>query len=163
MAKVLAITVLESAEELKKIKAKAAFHQRARVDMVQLLARGITDTTTLAAKTGTGRNTIVTWKKRYQAGGLAGLLSDRRGGDQCSGLSEAQKQIIADKMHDPNDAFTSYVQARQWLEQEHGIVKNYHALNKYLKRNFKTRLKVGRKSHVKKDEAAVAVFKKPGR
>lgn len=163
MAKVLLIVVSESAEALKKAKAKAASHQRARLEMLQLLAGGISDTTTLASRTGAGRNTIVTWKKRYGAGGLAALLGDGRGGDKRSGLSGEQKQIIAQKMQDPEDAFTSYTQAQRWLEQEHGIVKNYQALNKYLKRNFGAKLKVGRKSHLKKDEAAVAVFKKPGR
>lgn len=52
---------------------------------------------------------------------------------------------------------------KTWMKTELGIDKEYHAINKYLKRNFGTKLKVGRKSHVKKDDAAIAVFKKPAR
>lgn len=37
----------------------------------------------------------------------------------------------------------------------------YHAVNKYVKRKFGARLKVGRKSHVQKSPADEAVFKKP--
>jgi transposase len=68
---------------------------------------------------------------------------------------------IEKKLSDPKNAFTSFGQAQTWLKEEFGIAKNYHAVNKYLKRNFGAKLKVGRKSHVRKDEAAVAVFKKP--
>jgi hypothetical protein len=37
----------------------------------------------------------------------------------------------------------------------------YQAVNKYLKRKFGNKLKVARKSHIHKDPAAEAVFKKP--
>ncbi|MBS1614904.1 MAG: hypothetical protein JST06_02165 [Bacteroidetes bacterium] len=40
---------------------------------------------------------------------------------------------------------------------------SYHATKNYLKRNLGVKLKEGRRSHVKKDEAAVAVIKKPVR
>ncbi|MBK8444601.1 MAG: winged helix-turn-helix domain-containing protein [Sphingobacteriales bacterium] len=54
----------------------------------------------------------------------------------------------------------SYKEAQQWLKSELGIEKQYNTVRMYLKRNFGTKLKVGRKSHIKKDEAAVDTFKK---
>jgi transposase len=131
--------------------------------MVLLIAGGIDDTATLAAKTGADRNSIAAWKKRYNTGGIKALLGDGRGGDKRSGITDAQKQQIKEKLSDPKDTLRTYKEAQGWLSEEMGIDKEYHAFNKYLKRNFGTKLKVGRKSHVKKDEAAIAVFKKPAR
>jgi hypothetical protein len=37
---------------------------------------------------------------------------------------------------------------------------NYQTINSYVKRHFKAKLKVTRKSHIKKDEKAVESFKK---
>lgn len=128
--------------------------------MLLLVAGGTTETAKLSAKTGASASAILCWKKRYNSGGLQYLLSDRRGGDYCSGWSAAHKQLIAQKIHDPENGFTTYGQAQQWMADELGVVKNYQAVNKYLKRNFGTKLKVGRKSHLKKDAQAVETFKK---
>ena len=140
---------------------KAPVHQRSRLKMLLLIAKGITAVATLAAKTGVHRDSITAWKKRYAVAGIDGLLADDRGGDFRSGISATDKQKIKEKLSDPKDAFTSFGQAQAWVNKELGTDKKYHAINKYLKRNFGASLKVGRKSHVKKDEAAVAVFKKP--
>jgi transposase len=163
MAKSLVITVKESIEDLKSLYSKAPVHLRARYKMLFLIAGGCYSTNELAARTGVNRNSIAIWKRRYNCGGLAQLRSDERGGDFKSEISAVDKKKIEEKISDPKDAFTSFGQAQAWLKEELGIDKQYHAVNKYLKRNFGAKLKVGRKSHVKKDEAAVAVFKKPAR
>lgn len=163
MAKSIIIEVKESVEEINILLRKAAVHQRPRLKMLLLIAKGITVVGTLAAKTGVHRYTISGWKKRYHFGGLEALLSDERGGDFRSGISAENKKRIEERLSDAKDAFTSFGEAQQWINKELGINKKYHAVNKYLKRNFGAKLKVGRKSHVKKDDAAVAVFKKPGR
>ena len=163
MAIRLEIQVQETEETLKGRLLKASVHQRPRLKMLLCLVRGKSTTAELAAATGANKNSIAAWKKRYASGGLDALLADDRGGDFRSGLDDEQKQKIKQKLSEPKEALTSYKQAQQWFEEELQVKKNYHAINKYLKRNFGTKLKVGRKSHVKKDEAAVAVFKKPTR
>ncbi len=163
MAKAVIISVKETSEELKKLKNNSPIHLQARLKMLILIAGGLTSSVELAAKTGVSRNSIASWKVDYREGGIEQLISDHRGGDYLSGITDEQKKKIEMKLSDPKDAFTSFGQAQDWLKQELGIEKQYHAVNKYLKRNFGAKLKVGRKSHVKKDEAAVAVFKKPTR
>ena len=163
MAKAIIITVKETPEELKKLKEKAPVHLQARLKMLILIAGGVTGSVDLAAKTGVSRNSIASWKADYNKGGIDQLISDHRGGDYLSGITVEQKKKIEEKLSNPKDAFTSFGHAQDWLKNELGINKQYHAINKYLKRNFGAKLKVGRKSHVKKDEAAVAVFKKPTR
>ncbi len=129
--------------------------------MLRCILNGETASAALAAATGSSTDSIALWKKAYHQGGLQALLSDGRGGDFRSGMSEEQKQKIEQKLHVAEGALTSYKQAQRWLKEELNLDKNYDAVYKYLKRNHGTKLKVGRKSHVKKDEAAVAVFKKP--
>jgi len=163
MAKGITLVVKESVEDVKSAYGKAPVHLRPRYKMLLLILNGCTGTNDLAAKTGVSRNTISIWKQRYSSGGLDQLKSDERGGDFKSDISAADKKKIEEKISNPKDAFTSFGQAQAWLKEELGIDKQYHAVNKYLKRNFGAKLKVGRKSHIKKDEAAVAVFKKPTR
>lgn len=161
MAKSVVVNVKESISDLKALYGKAAVHLRPRYKMLLLIAGGQTSSQELAAKTGVSRNSIAAWKRIYSEGGLDQLTSDLRGGDFKSNISAEDKKKIEKKLSDPRKAFTSFNEAQAWLKEELGIDKNYHAVNKYLKRNFGAKLKVGRKSHIKKDEAAVAVFKKP--
>jgi len=163
MGKSVVVNVKENISDLKALFGKAAVHLRPRYKMLLLIAGGQTSSQELAAKTGVSRNSIANWKRSYSEGGIEQLISDKRGGDFKSNISVDDKKKIEKKISDPKDAFTSFSQAQAWLKKELGIDKNYHAVNKYLKRNFGAKLKVGRKSHVKKDEAAIAVFKKPTR
>ena len=163
MAGTFHIQVTESAEELKARLGRVPVYLRCRVKMLSLIAGGTTAVGTLCAKLGVSGPALKEWKTKYRSGGIEALLCEGRGGDKRSGITAAQKQQIADKISNPEDALHSYGEAQAWLKTEMGIEKEYHALNKYLKRNWGTKLKVGRKSHVKKDEAAVAVFKKSGR
>ena len=69
-------------------------------------------------------------------------------------------QAIHRRLTSPKDAFTSYVDLINWIVENYipnGI--NYHTVNKYVKRHFGAKLKVSRKSHIKKDENAVDTFK----
>ncbi len=163
MAIPIFIKVIEDVNDIKVLLGKSTTYNRPRLKMLLLIAKGITEVNTLCAKTGAHRDSITLWKKRYAGGGMEALLSDGRGGDFKSGIDAAAKKKIEAKLSDPKAAFTSFGQAQSWIKEELGIDKKYHAINKYLKRNFGVKLKVGRKSHVKKDEAAVAFFKKPGR
>lgn len=156
------LSVIESLEDLKKLMSKAAVHNRPRLKMLILIVKGVHANGVLAAKTGVGIGSIMRWKQTYTANGLEGLLSDKRGGDFCSSIDPEKKKKLEAKLSDPNDAFTSFGQAQAWIKEHLGVDMKYHAVNKYLKRNFGARLKVGRKSHVKKDPAAVAVFKNTG-
>ena len=161
MSRPVEVSVTQSVEELKKLLAKCLVHQRPKVKMLLAILAGTHKNGLLAVKTGAALRSITHWKKTYISGGLQSLLTDRRGGDHRSSIDAAAKEQLRAKLHDPKDAFTSFGQAQAWIKEYLGVEMNYHAVNKYLKRNFGAKLKVGRKSHLQKDEAAVAVFKKP--
>jgi transposase len=159
MAHATKLAVQEDSKELKELHRSSAVHLRPRIKMLQWILKSVHSIDDLSSKVGVSRNSIARWKRTYNQLGLSGLLADERGGDFRSGIDSDTKQKIELKLSDPHNAFTSYKQAQQWLRTDLNIDKQYHAINKYLKRNFGTKLKVGRKSHVKKDESAVAVFK----
>lgn len=92
---------------------------------------------------------------------LEGLLLEGRGGNRKGALNDQQKVELEKKLSNPKGGFTSYKQATEWINATFDVQMNYHAVNMYLKRNFGTKLKVGRKTRVNKDENATALFKKP--
>ena len=68
---------------------------------------------------------------------------------------------IDKKITDVKTTITSYVELKLLLEQELSQEIQYGALYSYCRRKYKSKLKVARKSHYKKDENAEAFFKKP--
>lgn len=161
MANAKIIVVKETSSELNVLIKKTSAHLRPRIKMLQWILKGVHAIDALCSKVGVSRNSIALWKRTYSSSGISGLLNDNRGGDYRSGLSVADKEKIKEKLSEPKEAFRSYKEAQEWINTTLNTDKKYHAVNKYLKRNFGTKLKVGRKSHVKKDEEAVAFFKNP--
>jgi transposase len=158
----MTLTIRESAEALKLRKQHCPVHLRPRVKMLQLLLEDSwCSNQVLADKTGAGLRTIARWVKIYANDGIDKLLQENRGGARNSCFTQEELQAIQERLADPKDCFTSYVQATDWINASFGTDHCYSTVNQLLKRRFGTKLKVGRKSHVKKDEAAAAVFKKP--
>ncbi|QZK98185.1 hypothetical protein [Flavobacterium psychrophilum] len=100
-------------------------------------------------------------RKTYSEKGIDGLLFDGRVGFKPSKINSEIHLAIEKRLTSPKDAFTSYVDLINWIVENNipeGI--NYHTVNKYVKRHFGAKLKVSRKSHIKKDPNAVESFKK---
>lgn len=155
------IKVAESTEDLKKLIKNSSYKHKPRLKMLQHIASGVISTEDLVAKVKANKNSIASWKKRYATGGLEALLADNRGGNHRPIINEAQRKEVERKLSEPVGGFTSYKQVMEWINEHFSLEMSYHTVNQYLKRSFGTKLKVGRKSHVKKDAAAGAVFKKP--
>ena len=107
------------------------------------------------------QNTAQKWRTIYCNEGIDGLLFDGRIGFKPSIISTELHQAIEERLHSPKDAFTSYIDLINWITDNYmpeGI--NYQTINSYVKRNFGAKIKVARKSHLKKNDAAVDSFKK---
>lgn len=160
MAILQSITVKESGEQLTQLLGGSSPSVKPRIKMLLAIVNGITATNELAQKTKANRDSIRNWKNIYRSKGLDGLLKEGRGGKRHGALDEQQKSKLQKKLSDPKGGFTSYNQAMEWINTNFGVEMNYHAVNMYLKRNFGTKLKVGRKTHINKDENAAGLFKK---
>lgn len=160
MAILQKITVKETPEELKLLLQKATVSTKPRIKMLLAVLNGITSTQDLVLKTKANRDSIRNWKNIYRSQGIKGLLGENRGGKNPGAIGPEVKLQLKEKLSNPKGGFTSYKQAVDWINTTFGLEMEYHAVNKYLKRNFGAKLKVGRKTHVNKDDSAEALFKK---
>jgi uncharacterized protein (DUF342 family) len=96
----------------------------------------------------------------YTEGGLEALLSYHRGGNRKAIISADVEQKILARLSNPYDAPRSYKELQQWVDEHFIKGINYHTLNKHVKHKYNTKIKVARKTHVKKDEQTVVAFKK---
>lgn len=109
---------------------------------------------------GVSSNSIQLWRRCYEQHGIDALLSDKRGGNKPAQISPVIHKKIEKRLNSPTEGFKSYKEAQDWINS-FGLKMKYQAVNKYLKRRFDVKLKVARKSHIHKDPADEAVFKKP--
>lgn len=160
MAVLQLVTIREPMEELQRLYKRSSSIIKLRLKLLLLIQQGVVATQVLAAKLKVSDNCIGKWKKRYQQEGLEGLLKERRGGNRKGAIGAAIHQQIKKRLSDPKAGLTSYKQAQAWINATFGLSMKYHAVNKYLKYHFHSKLKVGRKSHIQKDPLAEQTFKK---
>lgn len=163
MAKAKSISVKESEVELKRLMRQQPIHLKNRIQMLLVLKRSEQSLSKieLADILKINHNTAQSWRKTYCEKGIDALLSYGKVGFKPSIINNEMHQAIEQKLTSPKEAFTSYVDLIHWIVENYlpeGI--NYHTVNKYVKRHFRAKLKVARKSHSKKDEDAVEAFKK---
>jgi transposase len=159
MAKALPVIVKENIKELRSIQRQKPLYY-SRIQMLLLIKEGkfITkDALAEALKVST--QSVHIWRTKYNAGGIELLLEDNRGGKPAQ-ITEQIHQRLSTRLNNSKEGFKSFIEIQQWLKENFGIEMQYQAVNKYIKRKFSARPKVARKSHINKDDIAVALFKK---
>lgn len=164
MALPLQITVKETIQELRSLQRKNGELIGKRLLMLIEIKRheknGISKRD-LSKITGINHNSIVKWRKQYNEHGIAPLLTHGRvGGFKKSALTKEEHQIIEEKLKDPKNGIRGYTELLEWVNTELSKDMKYITLLKYAERHFGSKIKVARKSHVKKDDSLVDAFKK---
>jgi transposase len=155
------IEVKESLAELKRLHKTVATHLKPRVQMLLLsMQKDLHSKYALATALGVDPNSIHNWKTAYEQGGLPALVVEKRGGKKPSLIDERTAFAIAQKLSNPYEAPRSFTELQQWVSEHYLRGINYHTLRKHVKTKHGAKLKMVRKSHVQKDEGAVAAFKK---
>ena len=114
----------------------------------------------VADNIGVNHNSVQTWRKMYGHGGIEAILHYQKQSGRPSEISRAEHTQIEKKLKDPKNGLRGYVELLGWMETEFNKTFKYNTVLKYAYRHFQSKVKVARKSHVKKDEEAVAGFKK---
>jgi len=157
------IIIKESLEDLKRLQRKSIpmISMRIRV-LIEIKKSGDTGISkrALSSITGANHNSIQSWRVMYEQGGIEAILHHGRTGFKPALLSREEHAAVEAKLNNPTNGLKGYIELQQWVEQEFGKKILYNTLLKYCIRNFASKVKVARKSHVKKDEKAVAAFKK---
>ncbi len=91
---------------------------------------------------------------------MSSLIKIRVGGNRNTVLSKKVLVFIEQQLKNPQPTITSYVELQQLIQYTFGETINYKTLYGYCNRVFKSKLKVSRKSHYKKDEQAIESLKK---
>ena len=114
----------------------------------------------LSRRIGVDPNSITNWKKLYEEQGIDGMIIDGRIGFKPSVINKEEHKAIKKLLHNPRSGIRGYTELLQWVKTELGKDMLYITLLKYVERNFNSKIKIARKSHVKKNEEAVTAFKK---
>jgi len=115
----------------------------------------------IAKKLGRTEKTVRGWIQQYSESGFIKLKTIKSGGNNTKVLSEKAKDFIANKLSDSTTSITSYVELQLLIASEIEETVPYFTLYAHCRRNHKSKLKVARKSHYKKDSKAEELFKKP--
>ncbi len=101
------------------------------------------------------------WRNQYKNEGIAPLLTHGRvGGFKKRVVSKEVHQQLEKKLNDPKNGIRGYTELLEFVKKELSEDLKYITLVKYTQRHFGSKIKVARKSHVKKDDLLVDTFKK---
>lgn len=163
MSNAKVIHIKESVKELSQLRKNRSDTINKRLLMLIAIKRAEGNSISkrdLAKQIGVDPNSITSWKKMYEQQGICGITSDGRIGFKPSVISAEDHKKIEKKLKDPKNGIRGYVELLDWVKAELSKDMKYITLLKYAKRHFGSKIKVARKSHVKKDELAVESFKK---
>jgi transposase len=117
----------------------------------------------VARALGVDPGSALRWRNKYIEGGLAGLLSHKRKCNRPSVIKPEQREPLREKLHEPDNGLRGFTEMVAWFNSRFNADVKYNTMNKFAKRHYGAQSKVARKSHVKKDQAAVATLKKTSR
>jgi transposase len=98
---------------------------------------------------GVHRETVGRWLAAYATGGLPQMLTIAKAPGKVPLLSPAMQQALRDCLSQPH-GFASYKAIWQWLQHEYGLSIAYNTVHKFVRYTLRAKLKVPRKSHIKK-------------
>jgi transposase len=115
----------------------------------------------LANKLDINHNSVVKWRNLYISEGIEALLKDgRKGGYRPSVVTKQEHHKLKVLLNDKHNNIIGYTELLNWVNKELKKDMKYITLLKYVERHFGTKIKVARKSNIKKDAQAVDAFKK---
>ncbi|TXK45728.1 hypothetical protein FVR03_12330 [Pontibacter qinzhouensis] len=163
MGKALTIEIKESPEELLRLSRKQKHPlAQARLRAFYLCQSGQAGSCEqLSEQLGYERHAVGRWLRLYRERGLAACLevatTGRPRGSVIGGRALEELQA---KLSDAGHYFTSYKQIQRWLKQEHGIGLSYEHVHRFVRYRLGAKLKVVRRSNLRKDAAYEEKFKK---
>ncbi|MCF7567011.1 winged helix-turn-helix domain-containing protein [Sabulilitoribacter arenilitoris] len=160
MGRQATIIIKESIEELKDLHKKESNPKlRRRLKcLIYTKENKYKTQTILATHLGVDYSSLKRWFKLYREEGLASYLSINSGGNKASIITPKVHHQLEQKVNNASNPLKGYWEAQLWLKNNFGLEMKYNTVRTYLIRHFKTKIKVPRKSHYKKDEQAIEAF-----
>lgn len=160
MGKRVNVFVKESISDLKTLRRKqSSLRKEKRVLALICLKESRFDTRKeLAIHLGIHPRSLEKWIVQYKEHGLDDLLviKPKRKGSKI--ITPEIHEGLKTRVHDAQNPFRGYWDARQWVQEEYGVEVNYQRVREYLIKHFGTKVKRPRKSHIQKDPNGEATF-----
>lgn len=162
MASKIKLLVTEDLQELKRLYHQHPYYLHNRVQMLYLIKSGVTDSTKeLSYRLLVVTRVIQRWKNAYLSGGIEQLLKYEKGKHKSNGIITPDvSAAIKKELSSPISGFTSYIGLQEWVQENHLPNVSYRVIHHHATVKLGASLKVARKSHIKKDVAAIENFKK---
>jgi transposase len=155
--------IKESENELKKLMKNSPSMVAKRIHALLVFKRnegtGISKRV-VADEIGVNHNSVQTWRNMYINGGIKMLMSHSNIGYKPSKINDEQEQALKRQLNDPHNGIVGFTELLDWFNKTFHTSVNYKTFHGFVVRKFKAKIKVARKSHVKKDDQAVEAFKK---
>lgn len=114
----------------------------------------------VAVLIGVNHNSVQTWRNTYVEGGLALLISHSKKSNVVSVFTLEQELIIKEQLNNPSNGFVGFTEFLAWFNENQNTNVKYKTFYAFLIRKFNAKVKVARKTHIKKDLEATDNFKK---
>lgn len=155
--------IKESVADIKKLQRKSTAIISKRLNALLVFKRyeatGISKL--MASKeTGINPNSIQTWRSLYIKGGIEALMKHNNKGYKPSIINTEQEAELKKILHNPENGFVGYIELQEWFNETYKVEIEYNTFRNFIVRKFKSKIKVARKYHAKKDQVAVDTFKK---
>ena len=145
--------ITESVETLKVLLRRAKKkHEIQRLNTMYLLKSGeAKNRIQVAGLLGVDRTSVGAWLSAYETGGLEKLLQRGYAPGRTPILTAEQQAVLRRELQNP-EGFSSYMQIQAYIADTFGIKMNYKAVYAMVHDKWGAKLKVPRKSHVKKTQ-----------
>lgn len=155
--------VKESEYEIKKLMKKSSPMISKRLHSLLIFKRhediGISKRQ-VADEIGVSHNSVQSWRTLYIKGGIQLLTSHSNIGYKPSKINKEQEEELKNQLENPNNGMVGFIELLDWFNSTFQTEINYKTFHGFVVRKFKAKIKVARKSHIKKDAKAVEDFKK---
>lgn len=156
-------TIKESVAEIKKLQKTSANIISKRLQALLVFKRyeveGVSKRI-VADEVGVNHNSIQTWRSLYIKGGIEELMRHNNKGYKPSKINSDQEGVLKKILHNPENGFVGYIELQTWFNETYKTDIQYNTFRGFIIRKFKSKIKVARKYHAKKDQEAVDAFKK---
>lgn len=155
--------IKESVSEIKKLQRKSTRIISKRLNVLLVFKRHEKQSVSkrvVADETGVNHNSVQTWRNIYIKGGIEALMKHNNKGYKPSKINAEQEAELKEILHNPENGFVGYIELQVWFNEKYKMEIEYNTFRSFIIRKFKSKIKVARKYHAKKDQEAVDTFKK---
>ena len=157
----LKIEIIESVETLSKLlKQEKNSQKKERIQALYWIKTNLAETIGhLSALSGKHRTTVSRWLSSYRTGGISKMLEIYKSSGRKSEIPPEIQQTLINELNE-KEGFSSYKEIQTWLYTVHDLDVAYKVVHDTVRYRLKAKLKVPRRTNVKKDVEAEAEFKK---